>query len=224
MDAPDKPTLQPPVTPRAQVPGSAARAHAQKNCLTVIESLTALLARAPLGERESALVAVLHGASSRLHELVLEDITSTFPRVLAARELDLSEVIRCVCGRLAPVALERGVQLTMQLTPAMILGHRTSLEEALTNIVLNAIQASFPSGSILLLVEHDTGHARCSVLDEGEGFSDGDSERPSKPGGSGLGLSITREIAEQHNGWLNVAPRDGGGTRVELWLPLATSR
>jgi signal transduction histidine kinase len=68
------------------------------------------------------------------------------------------------------------------------------------------------------------GH-RVMVLDRGTGMSDAVLENamvPSfttKPGGSGMGLALCREIVDAHQGHLRIARRAGGGTAISFWLP-----
>ena len=71
----------------------------------------------------------------------------------------------------------------------------------------------------------EEGGCRISVLDRGPGVSDEVMENvfvpffTTKPTGSGLGLALSREIVELHQGRLGLARRDGGGMSVSVWLP-----
>jgi signal transduction histidine kinase len=40
-----------------------------------------------------------------------------------------------------------------------------------------------------------------------------------KPNGTGLGLTLCREIVDAHGGWLSIANREGGGAAVTVWIP-----
>ena len=66
---------------------------------------------------------------------------------------------------------------------------------------------------------------RFRVLDRGAGLSDEASAKAllpfytSKPGSSGLGLPLCREIVEAHGGRLRLERRKGGGTAVVCWIP-----
>jgi signal transduction histidine kinase len=74
-----------------------------------------------------------------------------------------------------------------------------------------------PAGFTILL-ERQGGEVRLRVEDEGAGLVPRDEERP---GSTGLGLDIARRTAESCGGRLTLGPRPGGGTRVEVVLPLA---
>lgn len=100
------------------------------------------------------------------------------------------------------------------------------LEKALINLLKNAQESGGPPGEVKLAVDAlgDAG-VRFQVLDRGAGMSDEVMRQAllpfytSKPGGSGLGLPLCREIAEAHGGRLRIERRQGGGTAVTCWIP-----
>ena len=99
------------------------------------------------------------------------------------------------------------------------------LEQALVNVLLNACQAT-PKGALVSLeVRAEAGRILFVVVDEGAGIPDAVAERAGEPffstkreqGGSGLGLTIAREIVKHHGGELKVARREGTrGTRATI--------
>jgi signal transduction histidine kinase len=78
-------------------------------------------------------------------------------------------------------------------------------------------------------VERDAAGARIVVEDDGPGLPEEVRHRLFEPflttrevgEGMGLGLAITRGIAEEHGGELRLEEREGGGTRATIWLPAA---
>jgi signal transduction histidine kinase len=100
------------------------------------------------------------------------------------------------------------------------------LSRALHNLLVNAIEAS-PPGSV---VELESGRADreawVEVRDRGPGLDPALAPRVFEPyvsnknRGSGLGLSLVRDIATQHRGSVTLVNRDGGGARARLTLPL----
>ncbi len=99
------------------------------------------------------------------------------------------------------------------------------LEQALVNVLLNACQAT-PKGALVSLdVRADDDRILFVVDDDGAGIPDSIAARAGEPffstkreqGGSGLGLTIAREIVKHHGGELHVARRQGGrGTRATI--------
>lgn len=102
------------------------------------------------------------------------------------------------------------------------------LEQALINLVSNAVEAvDAPSGTVQLRWRHDGARAVIEVIDNGPGPPRSDNLFvpffTTKPGGSGIGLALVRQIAEAHDGGVSLAARDEThGTVATLWLPLPT--
>lgn len=101
------------------------------------------------------------------------------------------------------------------------------LEQALTNLLLNACDASARGQNVRLLATCEEETLSFVVDDEGEGIDPETVARALEPffttkgrRGNGLGLAITREIVAHHGGKLRLEPRaDGGGTRALIELP-----
>jgi nitrogen fixation/metabolism regulation signal transduction histidine kinase len=122
-----------------------------------------------------------------------------------------------------------------QLVPFAALGElplapgwfdRGQLQQALINLLKNAHESGSPPEEVRLGVEPaGEGSVRLKVLDRGAGMNDEGLRSAllpfytSKPGGSGLGLPLCREIVEAHGGHLRIERRAGGGTAIVLWLP-----
>lgn len=101
------------------------------------------------------------------------------------------------------------------------------MQQVLINLLKNAQESGGPAGEIRLAVEDlGEGGLRFRLLDRGSGMSDEVLKKAllpfytSKPGGSGLGLPLCREIVEAHGGHLRIERREGGGTEVVCWLPV----
>lgn len=103
------------------------------------------------------------------------------------------------------------------------------LEQALLNLLCNAHESGSPPEEVRLAIKRHSGTVAIEVSDRGMGMSDAvlaNALLPfysTKRGGTGLGLSLVREIAEAHGGRVALANRDGGGTVVTLTLPVDRS-
>lgn len=99
------------------------------------------------------------------------------------------------------------------------------LEQVMINLLKNAAESGSPPAEITLTVRHSAPGFRIEVADRGTGLSEGtlrDALLPfysTKPTGTGLGLTLCREIVEAHGGRLSLANRAGGGALVSVWLP-----
>jgi nitrogen fixation/metabolism regulation signal transduction histidine kinase len=136
--------------------------------------------------------------------------------------------------RVAPVAwevlLER-LRIVVQFTLVNTPPHRAisfdaaQIEQALINLLKNARESGSEAADIELAVSLSGGGCSVEIRDRGPGFSAAALENAlvpfysTKQTGTGLGLTLCREIVEAHGGRLRIANRDGGGAVVTLWLP-----
>jgi two-component system sensor kinase FixL len=113
-----------------------------------------------------------------------------------------------------------------------VLVDRIQIEQALLNLVRNALEAiggaAAPVRQIEIAARHDGGTVEIDVADSGPGVPDElvpDLFQPfvtSKARGMGLGLTISRSIIEAHGGRLWYEPRRGGGSVFRMTLPAAS--
>jgi two-component system, NtrC family, nitrogen regulation sensor histidine kinase NtrY len=105
----------------------------------------------------------------------------------------------------------------------------SQFEQVLINLLKNAAESGSPPEQITVTVKStDDGRTRgwtIEVADRGSGLSEEvlrDALLPfysTKPSGTGLGLTLCREIVEAHGGRLSLANREGGGAVMTIWLP-----
>jgi signal transduction histidine kinase len=107
------------------------------------------------------------------------------------------------------------------------------IEQALTNLIDNALKYSDPGNKVQVWIEERDSSVEISVADKGIGiarkdisrvferFYRTDSARGKEPGGTGLGLAIVKHIALAHNGNVRVESALGAGSTFTLSLPLS---
>ncbi|MGB3806737.1 MAG: XrtA/PEP-CTERM system histidine kinase PrsK [Erythrobacter sp.] len=112
--------------------------------------------------------------------------------------------------------------------PVMVLAHSGNLEQALTHLIQNAIDASEAESPVMLSVEGETLGARIQIIDSGKGMSPEFVRtglfKPfvsSKEDGFGIGAMEAREMIRAMNGTISVESREGIGTRFEVMIPRA---
>jgi len=151
-------------------------------------------------------------------------------------EIDLVALTRDIVAAFGPAADLRdiGFDLSLPDAPIVMTADRLLLESAIRNLLDNAVKYSALEGRIsvglALEGEGGAGLVRLKVCDRGRGLSGtrsstltGRFRRGSNVAdvvGSGLGLTIVREVAIAHGGDFRLTERDGGGTCADLSLPL----
>jgi two-component system, NtrC family, nitrogen regulation sensor histidine kinase NtrY len=101
----------------------------------------------------------------------------------------------------------------------------SQLEQVMINLLKNAAESGSAPQDITVAVRPAAGGFSVEVGDRGSGLSEGtlrDALLPfysTKPTGTGLGLTLCREIIEAHGGRLSLTNRPGGGALVTVWLP-----
>jgi two-component system, sensor histidine kinase RegB len=112
---------------------------------------------------------------------------------------------------------------------ARIMGPPRALGDTLRGLIKNAVQASPPGSQVTLRVVEEGGRVRASVIDQGKGMTPDVLARVGEPffttkvpgEGMGLGLFLTRALAEQLGGAFQIVSRPGAGTEASIELPAA---
>ena len=205
-------------------------AHEFKNILTPMSlSLHRLRRRAPQvpEEHRTAVAESLASMDQAVDDLTrLAEQFSQYARLPEPRfeRLDLAQVVR------EAARLHEPERVTVLVAPAAkplsVSADRLLLSRAVHNLLLNACEASPDGGTIEVRAVSVGGDAVVEILDRGVGLAAEVRERlfepytSTKARGSGLGLSLVRDIAVGHGGRVTLTDREGGGARACLYLPL----
>jgi signal transduction histidine kinase len=143
-------------------------------------------------------------------------------------EMDAREAVRRVVKLYGPALEEKHIELGTWISsePLPILGDSELLHRALSNLVLNAMDAMPEGGTLTVSAGRAQDMARISVADTGEGLTPEECERlftpyyTTKQHGTGLGLAIVQSVIADHNGTIGVENVEGGGARFVIGLPL----
>ena len=145
--------------------------------------------------------------------------------------LELATIVTESVARFDVAAELREIDISLVTDTSMpIHGDRVLLESAIMNIIDNAIKYSPPDTTIKVHVHQESTNVCVAVLDEGRGLAgmsyDELTSRFQRGGnvndvvGSGLGLSIVKEVAKVHGGRFTLSARDENGTKACLCLPM----
>jgi two-component system NtrC family sensor kinase len=142
--------------------------------------------------------------------------------------IDLARVLADAMESSEPALAARAVRVEASGIDAPLpsKGNARELEQVFVNLLINARDAS-PDGALLsVTVSAEPGCHRIEIADRGKGLTDEEARRAFEPffttrrsGGTGLGLTIAREIVERHGGSIRLDPREGGGAVAAVRLP-----
>jgi len=145
--------------------------------------------------------------------------------------LDVNDNLAVVCDMLGG-QLPPGVTLHRALQPLPRLrGRAGHLNQLFLNVLRNALQAVGEHGTVRVASASAQGAVHVEIADDGCGIAAEDLKRVFEPffttravgEGTGLGLSVARDIAQAHGGRIELASRRGSGTRVLIVLPVTGS-
>lgn len=181
---------------------------------------------------------------------ILNDLTSNVDRIsgIIQRVLDFSKTsigsrekfdLNQLVGETVALceARIRKSKITLELALSqelpLILGDPIQLQQVTNNLILNAIEAMDPGGTLTVTTDYrpsvrpeNKGRLRLQVADTGHGIDTGNLENifnpffTTKPTGTGLGLAISHNIIEKHNGIMSVRSEIGQGTVFTVELPV----
>ena len=142
--------------------------------------------------------------------------------------MDLREAIQRVIALHAPVLEQKHISIGTSISPEplRIMGDPELLHRALSNLVLNAMDAMPEGGKLTISASKSADYARVSVADSGPGLTDEERSRLFTPyfttrqHGTGLGLAIVQSVVSDHRGSINVERSDEGGARFVILLPM----
>jgi signal transduction histidine kinase len=201
-------------------------AHEIKNPLTPIRfALARLRGQAPPELQED--VDVIAMESDRLDRMAKS--FAEFGRLPDGppAEIDMGELVRYTARSSVPPTIALDLQIDENLP--RVYGHNGALAGALSNILLNAVDASPENGRITVRARQASldGKAavRVSVADTGKGIPEQTLQTiwepyvTNKPGGTGLGLAIARQAVWAHDGTVTATSTLGEGTEIQLTIP-----
>lgn len=211
-------------------------AHEVRNPLNAIGMTAQRLRREFLGAgqapqaRDEAelreLLDVLGGETQRINRIVQQFLDYARPPRLSLRTASLREMLEAAAGAIGAKAATRRVTIERDLSGAGdAVFDPDQLKQAVDNLLRNAIDASPDGGRVRLEARRDAADHVIDVVDEGPGIPADilpkifDLYFTTKADGTGVGLAVTHQIVEAHQGRIEVDSPPGGGTRMRVRIP-----
>lgn len=184
----------------------------------------------PLSEKAEQVMGIAKRNCTRLIDLIDEILD--IQKIEAGRMpfsmklFDLPHMLDQSVSANGPFANRLGVRLVFEGgdQPFLVNGDAQRIEQVLTNMISNAAKFSPEGSTVRVRLETNDTRARVNVIDEGVGLSEEDHERvfdkfsqidssdTRKIGGTGLGMNISKQIIQAHDGIIDYAKNEGRGT------------
>ncbi len=201
--------------------------HGLKNPLSGLHNLVASLASAeaesPDADWQQAIVATrrMQGLINQVVNVLREEEGT------AQFQITLQELAEMVVSKVSSLSIETGVRLVTQVKGGSALPNRTANLVALilVNLVQNALQATPRGQGVTLFLMDSAESLICQVRDEGPGFPEGLADKlfspckSTKEGGSGIGLAISKQLANHLGAALELKRQLPTGCVFELTVP-----
>ncbi len=210
-------------------------AHEIKTPLTAIDASSQLMTENDIPERRKEEIAQrIHKEAGRLSGVVttfldVERISAGMLK-LQRQPVDLAQLVADASERAGLLALKKNIAIEQDLASVIVAADAELLQFAVYNLLANAVKYSPNETSIRVTVRCDPGAARLVIADQGcgiepteqkyifERFYRAKKQAQGEPG-SGVGLTLVKEIVTQHGGRIEVASEPGKGSSFSMLLP-----
>ena len=213
--------------------------HDIKGHLATVQSCLDVVANrhsGSLNEQQADFISRAYRRTMALVNFVKTLLRLTQMRLSNELEMELFSLKDCICSVLASVetkAQTKSTALSCNIEPSVdkVFGNQFSIEEVITNLLLNAIKYTPENGTIDINAKENGGYVLVEISDTGIGvpeeelpklfdeFYRATNAKKIEKDGTGLGLSIAKQIIERHNGTIWVDSQEGVGTKFSFTLP-----
>jgi len=209
----------------------AGAAHQVKNAIFGLSAtLDAFEARLTRDASDNDYVDNLRAGITQMQILMRDLLDYANPSTGEAEAISLAAVVRRSASGCRALATKMGVEVALDVEgDRLVKASPTHLVRALENLLENAIQHSPNNGTVVLRLSGaqagEEGLVRLDIIDQGPGFPPESMEKlftpyfTRRPGGTGLGLTITQKIVEGMGGAIRLSNRAAGGAQVTVALP-----
>jgi PAS domain S-box-containing protein len=205
---------------------AAVLAHEIKSPITAVNLALRAVAD-KLGEEHKVVLEDLVARMKHVEQLMRSTLSFARPLQMKRVECDVGELFERTLLRLRASIVKTGsdVRASLPSERVRLLADASLLEEVVSNLVANAIEAKGIGARVVLSAEHTgKGLAQLAVEDAGPGIPEARREEVFKPfvttkaGGTGIGLAISRKIVEEHGGTIHIEDGSLGGARFVIRL------
>lgn len=207
--------------------------HQTKTPVANLQLYAQLLSEQPLTPQGKDCAVAISAQAKKLQTLIEALVkTSRLETGILALHPQLGEiapVVERAAAQYAPKATEKGITLTVRQTEGSAVFDPKWTEEAVCNLLDNAVKYTPAGGAVTVEVKNYELFSAIRVSDTGPGISEGEQSKVfgrfyRAPGayqaeGVGIGLYLTRQIAEKQGGYVKVESVPGKGSTFSLYIP-----
>jgi signal transduction histidine kinase len=205
-------------------------AHELKNPLGIIKGSVDIIAKdGTKAKVRKTMIEYIQDEVRRLNRLVEDFLSFARPNPAHKSLVDINKMITKIINLIPlPEFKEKEISLDMQLSNEISKANvdEHQINQAIVNLINNAIQAIPKKGEIILKTEKSENGILITIMDTGIGIPDEEKEKVFEPfftkkqRGTGLGLAVVKKIMDNHNGEIKITDRERGGTAFSLLLPI----
>lgn len=213
--------------------------HDIKGHLAAIQSCLSVLANGiagPLSEQQADFVSRTHDRTKKLTKFVKALLRLTEMRLSDKFEMDFFSLKDTVSSDIESVKIKaenKNITLSSSIEPTVdkVFGNQFSIEETITNLLLNSIKYTPTNGTVQVQVKDNGETVLVEISDTGIGipaneidkvfdeFFRASNARRVERDGTGLGLSIAKQTIQRHGGHIWVESQEGKWTKISFTLP-----
>lgn len=174
-------------------------------------------------------IELINSGLDRIQAIVRQLLDFAKEQPLSPSLVSLNTLLTNVLNLTDYTISKKGIMLVKELSEELpqVLADANKLEQVFLNLIINAIQAMDKGGTLTVKTWFDTKNCYVSITDTGHGIPDGIKARIYDPffttkgvkEGTGLGLTVSKAIVEQHNGAIHIDTKPGK-TTFTVSLPL----
>ncbi|KLV25778.1 histidine kinase [Niallia circulans] len=203
-------------------------AHEIRNPMTALKGFIQLLEDGVASQENEMYFSVIKTELTRIESIINEFLLLAKPQAVQYVKRDIRQIMNDTIELLYAQAVLQNVQIIKMFTEDMptIYCEPNQLKQVFINIIKNAIEALEDGGEIAVSIEYKQDYFHIAIRDNGRGMGKeilariGEPFYTTKEKGTGLGLLVSYQIIEEHQGKVTVESEPGVGTTFHLVLPV----
>ena len=202
-------------------------AHEMKNPLAIIRANIQLLELEDKDNEHKRNYNVMYAEIDRINRLILEFIEVSKPKEYQFKKIEIKAIFHEILQDIDAELKFKAIVLICNISneDMFVWADRAKIKEVFVNMIKNASEAVEKGGKIYITIFKSDNYINVKIEDNGKGIPEEYIDYIGKPffttkkGGSGLGVSISKKIIEDHEGTFSIASVEGEGSSISILLP-----